>query len=96
MRLLNRLVVTLVACALLTGAEFVDEGELHCDEAVTHLSNCCAMPFTLSCQAGRGCSHTRPAIDDPRATELRDSSCQEIIDNGWCTQPPLTRGDGGF
>jgi hypothetical protein len=78
------------ALIALMGAEPLDEGEFHCEEAVKHLEDCCPgfNTYLVSCVAGRGCDNTRPDIDDPLATQVRDESCDELRAAGACEAPP--------
>lgn len=81
--------LALAAAVLLSGATLIDQGEVHCEEAVTHLDDCChaAVGF-YSCTAGRGCDSGRPDLDDPLATTIRDESCAELVASGACQMPP--------
>jgi hypothetical protein len=71
---------------MLTGADPLDSGELHCEEAANHLAQCCGADSapTPACTAGRGCDSTRPSLDDPRASEIRDTPCERLIAEGEC------------
>jgi hypothetical protein len=79
-----------VMLLFLGGATPIDEGELHCEEAVRHLADCCRTDLdqAYSCTAGRGCDTGRPDLDDPLATEVRDQSCEELVASGACESPP--------
>src|SRR4051812_21798924 len=82
-----------VASVLLLGATSpLDEGELHCEEAVRHLADCChaSIDSVYSCTAGRGCDDPRPDLDDPLASEVRDQSCDELVASGACQTPPMS------
>lgn len=82
-------ILALAAAALLSGATLIDQGELHCEEAVNHLADCCHGPVGVySCTAGRGCDEGRPDLDDPLATTIRDESCDELVASGACQRPP--------
>src|SRR6185503_7067961 len=74
----------------LGGADLIEKSELHCEEAVHHLSDCChnAIADRYSCTAGRGCDDTRPDLDDPLATEIRGESCDRLVASGACENPP--------
>jgi hypothetical protein len=80
----------------LTGAEQLDPGEIHCEEAVKHLAECCGESFQFyDCTAGRGCDGKRPDLDDPLASNVRDSSCEQLIAQGACMVPPRSPRDAG-
>jgi hypothetical protein len=84
-----RVALAVAGVLVLTAAEGLDEGELHCEEAVQHLSDCCHLSFpSYDCEAGRGCDDTRPNLDDPLATDVRDTSCDQVVGRGWCQMPP--------
>jgi hypothetical protein len=75
----------------LTGAEGLDPGEIHCEEAVKHLSDCCHQSFpAYDCTAERGCGNRHPDLDDPQASQVRDTSCEDLIAQGACASPPMT------
>lgn len=84
--------LALSAAVLLGGANLIDQGEVHCEEAVNHLDACCHAPIdrTYSCTAGRGCDDKRPDLDDPLATQIRDESCADLVASGACQTPPVT------
>ncbi len=82
----------LAGLVLLSGASPIDGGELHCEEAVRHLADCCHAPLDslYHCTAGRGCDDTRPDLDDPLATDVRDQSCDQLVASGACETPPMS------
>lgn len=83
-------VLAVAALFFLGGATFIDPGEVHCEEAVNHLDDCCHAPINrdYSCTAGRGCDPGRPDLDDPLATQIRDESCAQLVASGACEMPP--------
>ena len=82
--------VALLTLALLGGAEGIDEDELHCEEAVKHLLDCCPNDATISrisCYAGRGCETNTPELGPAQSVCLRDESCDDLYASGACDAP---------
>jgi len=91
-RLFFRGSIALGAVIMLTGAEGLDSGEIHCEEAARHLADCCheSIDRVYSCSASRGCDDHRPNLDDPLATQVKETSCEELIAQGACNNPPMS------
>lgn len=86
-----RLGLLLVTAFMLLSAEFsFDEGELECEEAVKHLTDCCGdVPAVrnITCYAERGCGNASPELDPGLAVCLRDASCDDVIAAHACNDP---------
>lgn len=80
----------------LMGATPVYQDEFACEEALKKLSDCCGPDAPLgrvSCYAGRGCDSAQPSISEARSTRIRELSCGDIAQAGYCAEPRDTLGD---
>lgn len=75
-------VVVIVACG------GIDDNEIHCEEAVSRLQDCCGPAFDprkFNCvEDSNGCNTSSPDFYDSASKCIRDSSCKQLQDKGKC------------
>jgi hypothetical protein len=92
---------TLSALAITCGA--IREDELSCEEAVSHLSACCAgfRSSSVHCVYSEGCTtNTYPDFTTGESECIRGESCDALNRNGVCQRAASLGGgaaiDGGY
>lgn len=78
---IGAIVVVLFACG------GIDDNELHCEEAVSHLEDCCdgfeARRFSCI-EEDSGCNQQSPDLYDRASECIRKLSCDELRSRGKC------------
>lgn len=81
---LSAVVVLVFACSWACGG--IDDNELHCEEAVSHLEECCdgfdARRF--QCDEESTCATREPDFADRASECIRDRSCEVLRAQGTC------------
>jgi hypothetical protein len=80
--------VTAVAAALvLCCGAGLRKDEIDCEEAVSHLHNCCVdiNPSAYNCRFVQGCeSNTRPVLSIQTSVCIQAQSCESLNRSGMC------------
>ena len=81
-------VITAGAVALVFACgDALQQDELDCEEAVSHLQDCCRGLATsgVRCVDHQGCDYSEyPDISEQQSACIRAESCQELVANGVC------------
>lgn len=79
----------MVAAALvlaLVAVRCIEGDELHCENAVTRLDECCGelQVDAAYCEHTEGCGVVYPTIDEDDAECIAEASCAELVQGGVC------------
>lgn len=91
----KRVVATTLFVFVLFACGFQKAAELQCEEAVSHLVECCPgfRSSELRCiDESSGCSVTEPALDGNESDCLKAKSCEQLIAGGYCARAQAARG----
>ncbi len=80
---LRALLVVIAVQTLTCGAT---EGELQCEEGVSHLAQCCPgfVASRVSCELGTTCSGVYPRLSRVESQCIEAMDCQTLIDHDVC------------
>jgi hypothetical protein len=78
--------IAVAAIALLFACGDMRQDELDCEEAVSHLQDCCPHfdSSKIDCTYTSACSTTYPAISIPQSACIRSQSCSQLVSAGVC------------
>ena len=83
----SALVTAVTAALILCCGSGLRKDEIDCEEAVSHLHNCCVgiQPSAFNCRYVEGCeSTTHPVLSIPVSVCIEAQSCESLVKSGMC------------